>query len=125
MAIGDVIRLRHSVKAFAAKTVPQDVLADVLHLMQVRCYMEILKLTLMMDVVDSGLCIQRAPSSMNMQPYVTIVLRDQADRDRLAGAMLESNGAKVKNAPVVVVFASDLGKCMAKCRYCLHLLDYA
>lgn len=57
--------------------------------------------------------MQRAPSSMNMQPYVSIVLRDNADRDRLAGAMLHSNGAKVKAAPVVVVFASDLGKFIA------------
>jgi nitroreductase len=53
--------------------------------------------------------MQRAPSGMNTQPYTCVVLRDQADRDNLANAMLDMNKRKVKEAPVVVVFAADLG----------------
>uniref|UniRef100_K3WSQ5 Nitroreductase domain-containing protein n=1 Tax=Globisporangium ultimum (strain ATCC 200006 / CBS 805.95 / DAOM BR144) TaxID=431595 RepID=K3WSQ5_GLOUD len=52
--------------------------------------------------------MQRAPSGMNTQPYTCVVLRDQADRDNLANAMLDMNKRKVKEAPVVVVFAADL-----------------
>lgn len=44
-----------------------------------------------------------------MQPYVCVVVRQQDDRDRLAEAMLHANGQKVKDAPVVVVFAADTG----------------
>lgn len=52
---------------------------------------------------------QRAPSGFNMQPYACVVVREQADREKLADAMLATNGRKVKEAPVVVVFAADLG----------------
>uniref|UniRef100_K3WSQ3 Nitroreductase domain-containing protein n=1 Tax=Globisporangium ultimum (strain ATCC 200006 / CBS 805.95 / DAOM BR144) TaxID=431595 RepID=K3WSQ3_GLOUD len=52
--------------------------------------------------------MQRAPSAMNTQPYACVVVRDQADREKLAEAMLETNGRKVKEAPVTVVFAADL-----------------
>lgn len=55
---------------------------------------------------------QRAPSSLNMQSYVCVVVREQEDRDRLAEAMLHSNAQKVKDAPVVVVIAADTGKLM-------------
>lgn len=44
-----------------------------------------------------------------MQPYACVVVRDQADREKLADSMLATNGRKVKEAPVVVVFAADLG----------------
>jgi hypothetical protein len=44
-----------------------------------------------------------------MQPYVCVVVREQGDRDRLAEAMLHANGQKVKESPVVVVFAADTG----------------
>lgn len=86
MTIGDAIRGRKAVKVFAPTPVPDETLA------------EILRLT------------QRAPSAFNTQPYVCIVVRNQAVRDALAPAMLHANGAKVKNAPVVVVFAADLGR---------------
>ncbi|TMW69310.1 hypothetical protein Poli38472_001466 [Pythium oligandrum] len=75
---------RASARGFSPEPVPDDVLANVV------------KMT------------QRAPSAFNTQPYACILVRDQADRDRLAGAMLASNGQKVKDAPVVAVFAADL-----------------
>ena len=45
-----------------------------------------------------------------MQPYACILVRDPKDREKLAEAMLATNGRKVKEAPVVAVFAADLGK---------------
>lgn len=42
-----------------------------------------------------------------MQPYAVVVLRDQADREKLANADLGPNAPKVLEAPVVVVFAAD------------------
>lgn len=53
---------------------------------------------------------KRAPSGFNVQPYACVVVRDPADRERIAGAMLASNAAKVRQAPVVAVFAADLGE---------------
>lgn len=44
-----------------------------------------------------------------MQPYACVLVREQVDRDRIADAMLASNAVKVKQAPVVAVFAADLG----------------
>ncbi len=52
---------------------------------------------------------QRSPSSFNIQPYRLIVVRSQAQRDKLASqAMLGANGVRVRTAPVTVVFAADL-----------------
>lgn len=86
MTIGDAIRARIAVRAFEDTPVPDETLAEVLRLMQ------------------------RAPTGLNMQPYVCIVVRAQEERDALADAMLSTNSAKIKNAPVVVVFAADLGE---------------
>ncbi|GLE02075.1 hypothetical protein PINS_up010913 [Pythium insidiosum] len=83
-ALRKLIASRTACRSFASDPVPDDVLADVLRL------------------------TQRAPSGFNMQPYACVVVREQADRERLADAMLASNGRKVREAPVVAVFAADL-----------------
>uniref|UniRef100_K3WSR0 Nitroreductase domain-containing protein n=1 Tax=Globisporangium ultimum (strain ATCC 200006 / CBS 805.95 / DAOM BR144) TaxID=431595 RepID=K3WSR0_GLOUD len=75
---------RATVRFFSDKPVPDATLAEVLRL------------------------TQRAPSGFNMQPYACVVVRDQAEREKFADAMLATNGRKVKEAPVVVVFAADL-----------------
>lgn len=54
--------------------------------------------------------MQRAPSGFNMQPYACVLVREQADRERISDAMLASNAVKVKQAPVVAVFAADIGR---------------
>ncbi|TYZ69137.1 hypothetical protein PybrP1_002988 [[Pythium] brassicae (nom. inval.)] len=77
------ITSRGAVRAYAPTPVPDAVLAEVLRL------------------------TQRAPTGFNVQPYSVVVLRDQADREKIADAMLGPNSAKVKDAPVVVVFAAD------------------
>lgn len=53
--------------------------------------------------------MQRAPTSFNLQPYACVLVREKRDRDRLSSAMLASNVNKVKDAPVIAVFAADLG----------------
>ncbi|GMF61927.1 unnamed protein product [Phytophthora fragariaefolia] len=52
---------------------------------------------------------QRAPTGFNTQPYVAIVVRSAEDRENLAGAMMDANAGKIKQAPVAVVFAADCG----------------
>lgn len=52
---------------------------------------------------------QRAPTGFNTQPYACVLVREQKDREKLAEAMLDSNARKVKEAPVVAVFAADCG----------------
>jgi hypothetical protein len=54
-----------------------------------------------------------------MQPYACVLVREQADRERIADAMLASNAVKVKQAPVVAVFAADLGASSASCVGCI------
>lgn len=44
-----------------------------------------------------------------MQPYACVIVREQHDREKLADAMLASNARKVREAPIVAVFAADLG----------------
>ncbi|KAJ0407585.1 hypothetical protein ATCC90586_006228 [Pythium insidiosum] len=83
-SLRQLIAARTACRSFASDPVPDDVLADVLRL------------------------TQRAPSGFNMQPYACVLVRQQADRERLAEAMLASNGRKVREAPVVAVFAADL-----------------
>ncbi|CAM9465891.1 unnamed protein product, partial [Discosporangium mesarthrocarpum] len=58
----------------------------------------------MKDIMD---LTQRAPSSFNAQPWSVVLVREQAQRERLAEAMMGGNGAKVKGAPVVAVFCAD------------------
>ena len=43
-----------------------------------------------------------------MQPYAGVLLTKHEDRELLASAMLGSNVQKVKEAPLVMVFAADL-----------------
>ncbi|RLN46875.1 hypothetical protein BBJ29_002884 [Phytophthora kernoviae] len=81
--LGAAIQDRYACKAFLPDPVPEQTLQ------------EILKLTL------------RAPTGFNTQPYACVVVRKQADREKLAEAMMASNVRKVKEAPVVVVFAAD------------------
>ena len=66
------------------------------------------------DVIpESVLCkilelTQLSPSSFNLQPYKMIVVRSREARDALSSAMLGSgNIAKVREAPLTVVFAAD------------------
>ncbi len=66
------------------------------------------------------LSLQRSPSGFNLQPYVCVLVRDRASRERLSAAMLHSNVGKVLDAPAVVVFAADLGA--TACAPCLGLL---
>ncbi|DAZ93595.1 TPA: hypothetical protein N0F65_011779 [Lagenidium giganteum] len=79
-----VLAKRTSARGWASKPVPEHVLGDVL------------RLTL------------RAPSGFNMQPYACILVRTPEDRERIAVSMLAGNAARVKQAPVVAVFAADL-----------------
>ncbi|TMW69313.1 hypothetical protein Poli38472_001469 [Pythium oligandrum] len=79
-----VIEERVSVVEFAKTPIPDTVLADLLRL------------------------TQRAPTSFNTQPYRAVILRTAEDRTRLSEAMLASNVAKVKGAPLVVAFVADL-----------------
>lgn len=80
-AIGE----RRSVRFFSDAPVPDALLADVLRL------------------------TQRAPTSFNTQPYACVLVRDKAERAKLADAMLAGNARVVAEAPVVAVFAADLG----------------
>lgn len=41
------------------------------------------------------------------------MVREQKDREKLAEAMMDSNARKVKEAPVVAVFAADCGELRA------------
>ncbi|RLO00113.1 hypothetical protein DYB28_003508 [Aphanomyces astaci] len=52
--------------------------------------------------------LQRAPSGFNLQPYACVLVQDAADRNTLSAAMLGDNVRKVKEAPLIAVFASDL-----------------
>lgn len=81
--LGAAIEQRFACKAYLPDPIPDQTLR------------EILRLTL------------RAPTGFNTQPYACVLVRDQVDRDQLAGCMLDSNERKVKEAPVVVVFAAD------------------
>jgi nitroreductase len=53
---------------------------------------------------------QRAPTGFNCQSYSVVLVREQKDREKLAEAMMDSNARKVKEAPVVAVFAADCGE---------------
>ncbi|CAH0516516.1 unnamed protein product [Peronospora belbahrii] len=81
--LGAVIEERYACKSFLPDTVPDKTLQ------------EILKLTL------------RAPTGFNTQPYACVLVREQKDRNQLAEAMMGSNVRKVKEAPIVAVFAAD------------------
>ncbi|GMF51443.1 unnamed protein product [Phytophthora fragariaefolia] len=61
-----------------------------------------------MDVLTECVTFaQRAPTGFNTQAYVAIVVRSAEDRENLAGAMIDANVGKIKQAPVAVVFAAD------------------
>ncbi|KAE9009577.1 hypothetical protein PR003_g15884 [Phytophthora rubi] len=81
--LGTAIRERFACKSFLSDPVPDETLREILEL------------------------TQRAPTGFNTQAYVCIVLRSAEDRERLAGAMMDSNAGKIKGAPVAVVFAAD------------------
>ncbi|OWZ02080.1 Nitroreductase [Phytophthora megakarya] len=82
--LGAAIKERYACKAFLPTPVPDETLR------------EILKLTL------------RGPTCFNTMPYACVLVREQKDREKLAEAMMDSNVRKVKEAPVVAVFAADL-----------------
>ncbi|KAJ1641185.1 Nitroreductase-like protein [Pavlovales sp. CCMP2436] len=49
-----------------------------------------------------------APSSFNVQPWNCVLVTSEAARDKLAGGMLAANQQRVREAPLVAVFASDV-----------------
>ncbi|CAK4083986.1 unnamed protein product [Aphanomyces euteiches] len=77
-------RQRRSVYQYQNKPIPKEILEDVLQ------------------------TTQRAPSGFNLQPYACVVVQDPDERAQLSTAMLGDNIRKVKDAPLVAVFASDL-----------------
>ncbi|CAH0488586.1 unnamed protein product [Peronospora farinosa] len=81
--LGLAMEERYACKSFLPDAVPDKTLE------------EILKLTL------------RAPTGFNTQPYACVLVREQKDREKLVEAMMDSNARKVKEAPVVAVFAAD------------------
>ncbi|CAI5726735.1 unnamed protein product [Hyaloperonospora brassicae] len=81
--LGVAIEERFACKSFLSDAVPDKTLG------------KILRLTL------------RAPTGFNTQPYACVLVREQKDRDKLAEAMMGGNARKVKEAPVVAVFAAD------------------
>lgn len=83
-AFARVVRARYSNKRYRPEPIPDHVLAELLTLSQ------------------------RAPSSFNVQPYTCVVVRGEEAKQRLAGAMLGSNGQSVLEAPVTLVLAADL-----------------
>jgi nitroreductase len=51
----------------------------------------------------------RTPSGFNMQPYRVVLLTDPRARERVAAAMVgAANASRVRDAPLVAVFAADL-----------------
>ncbi|POM57961.1 Nitroreductase family [Phytophthora palmivora] len=89
--LGAAIRERYACKAFLSDPVPDQTLREILKLTQVLTTLQ----------------VDRAPSGFNTQSWVCIVLRTPEDRAALANAMMDANGRKVNEAPVVVVFAAD------------------
>jgi nitroreductase len=52
-----------------------------------------------------------APSSFNAQPWRCVLVTSAEAREKLAGGMLAANGKRVREAPLVAVFTSDLRAC--------------
>jgi len=78
-----VVHARYSAKSFTAEPIPEDVLRDILR--------------------ES----QRAPSSLNSQPYKAIVIRDEEQRKALAKIMPGFNQRIIESAPVSIAFLAD------------------
>ena len=58
--------------------------------------------------VDALLALaQRAPTSFNTQPWVVVVVRDEAARARLVASHAPGNQLKALSAPINLVFAAD------------------
>ncbi|KAF0693223.1 Aste57867_15817 [Aphanomyces stellatus] len=83
-AFRTLARQRRSIRGYEKTAIPKDILQDIL------------------------LTTQRAPSGFNLQPYACIVVQDTAQRELLSATMLGDNIRKVKEAPLVAVFAADL-----------------
>ncbi|RHY35056.1 hypothetical protein DYB32_000460 [Aphanomyces invadans] len=83
-AFRSLARQRRSLYKFQNKDIPKDILKDIL------------------------LTTQRAPSGFNLQPYACMLVQDPTDRNALSAAMLGDNVRKVKEAPLIAVFAADL-----------------
>lgn len=49
-----------------------------------------------------------APSSFNVQPWACVLVQEGGAREALARGMLAANGERVREAPLVAVFAADL-----------------
>jgi len=79
-----IVHARYSAKSFTSEPIPEDVLRNILR--------------------ES----QRAPSSLNSQPYKAIVIRDEEQRKALAQTMPGFNQVIIESAPVSVVFLADL-----------------
>ncbi len=79
--LSEVIRHRRSTPSFAPDPIPE---AD------------------LQKILDAGLL---APSGYNTQPWRFIVVRDQAQKDKLAAAAM--NQRRIAEAPVVIVACGD------------------
>ena len=79
----ELVNLRFTCKTFKPDPIPDDVVNELLHL------------------------ARRAPSSFNTQPYRIVLVRDKAQREKLAQVMTGTNGKAVNEAPVVTVFCAD------------------
>jgi nitroreductase len=80
-----IIEARYACKAFdPTRSVPEETLSAILEL------------------------TRRAPTSLNTQPWVAVLVKGEDARARLAEAMMPGNRPKVLSAPLNVVFAADL-----------------
>ncbi|OQS05541.1 pyridine nucleotide-disulfide oxidoreductase [Thraustotheca clavata] len=75
---------RRSISHFLPKEIDQSIIHDVL------------------------LTTRRAPSSLNTQPYVCVIVQDAEEKNALSAAMAGGNPRKVQEAPLLAVFAADL-----------------
>lgn len=53
---------------------------------------------------------QLAPSAFNLQPFKMILVQQQSMKETLAATMLGSNGRRVLEAPLTIVYLSDRGE---------------
>lgn len=53
---------------------------------------------------------KRTPTSINLQPYKMILVRDEAMKEPLAACMSKKNAPVVMEAPVSIIVCSDMGR---------------
>jgi len=83
-AFRSVVRQRRSVRSFDKE---KAISAEMLH-----------------DILEDA---QRSPSSFNLQPYCGIIVTEEAQKAKVADAMMGTNPQRVRDAPVTVVLLAD------------------